>query len=74
MARARVCLALISALMVAGPVAALTVIAEPVALRPVPSVAPEAADEAQGLSAAETMVMLLGSVVFSAVLLGRKLD
>lgn len=73
MARARVFVAIMAAFLLTGPVAALTVIAEPVAERSSP-LAPVAVDEAQGLSATETVVMLLGSVVFSAVLLGRKLD
>lgn len=59
-------------LMAASPAAALTVIAEPAAMLVEPVVVP--VEEQSGLSATETMVMLLGSVVFSVVLLGRKLD
>jgi hypothetical protein len=39
-----------------------------------PPPAQEATAEAGGLSTVETAVMLLGSLVFSAVLLGRKPD
>jgi hypothetical protein len=78
MVRARFCLAIVAGLLVVSPTVALTVVAEPLDIRAVPVVAASPAIvpavEPRGLTATETMVMLLGSVVFSLVLLSRKLD
>lgn len=76
MVRARFCLAILAALLAASPIAALTVVAEPLDIRAVPVVAtvPAPAGEPGGLTSSETMVMLLGSIVFSLVLLSRKVD
>jgi hypothetical protein len=75
MARARAYLVAVTVVLaLASPVAAISVIAEPTFVGGAPVVASAPAEKRRGLSDTETLVMLLGSVVFSVVLLGRKLD
>lgn len=59
----------------AAPAAAVAVIGEQrVRFEALPPAEAEAVKAPSGLSGAETAVMLIGSLVFSLVLLGRKLD